>query len=64
MTDVACTSESLQSIEIFPVYVALMVKDFAEVEAGALLTGAGFFVVQPAGHFGAAALTTLLPVPL
>ena len=41
-----------------------MVKDFAEVAAGALLTGAGFFVVQPAGHLGAAAFTTLLPVPL
>lgn len=64
VTAVACTSESLQSIEIFPVYVALMLKDF---EVGAAVVGfvaMGFLLLQPAAHFGEAAFTTLIEEPL
>ena len=64
VTEVACTSESLQSNEIFPVYVALMdsVLDVGAAVAGLVATG--FLTFQPAGHFGEAAFTTLIEEPL
>ena len=65
MTVVAVTLESVQSVAIFPVYVALRVSDLEVLEVGAVVfLTTGFFVVQPAGHLGVAALTIFEAVPL
>jgi len=65
VTDVVLTLESVQSITIFPVYVALIVSDLEELEAGdVVFLTTGFVVVQPVGHLGVAALTIFEAVPL
>jgi len=42
----------------------LSVKLFDVLAAGAVLAATGFVVLQPAGHFGAADLTTFEVLPL
>ena len=61
--DVVLTLESVQSMAIFPVYVALRVNDFALFDVVAF-AAAGLVVVQPAGHLGVAALMIFEAVPL